>query len=243
MSAPHHVVILGCGRSGTSIFGELFEHLPGYTHYSEPPFERLLDLDYRQPVAIKVPKESNGFPASSGLSFPLDTLLSTIPAPRTVYWQLRHPLDTICSLRVGILQHWGHHPRPPDWQQWLARPLIERCAHHWNHINSKGFGSVSHLATVTRFEDMITDPQAFALSVCRDINLSAEDSQSAASTWANRVQNTNNRQFLEAKTSRAYSRSDHRIRVGRWRENLSISEVTQVLPIIESTAQNRGYHV
>ena len=34
--APANVAILGCGRSGTSIFGELFEAIPGYTYYSEP---------------------------------------------------------------------------------------------------------------------------------------------------------------------------------------------------------------
>ncbi len=134
VAVPHHVVILGCGRSGTSIFGELFEHLPDYRYYSEPPLASLATLDYSAPVAMKVPRESEGFHCSPGLSFPLDTLLAIIPAPRTIYWQLRHPLDTICSLRV---------------------------------------------------------------------------------------QNTNNGQFVEAKTSRAYSRTDHTVRVERWRENLS----------------------
>ena len=37
----HHVLILGCGRSGTSIFGELLEHLAPYTYYSEPAFADL----------------------------------------------------------------------------------------------------------------------------------------------------------------------------------------------------------
>ena len=41
---PSHVIILGCGRSGTSIFGELFEHIPGYMYYSEPPFDVVVDL-------------------------------------------------------------------------------------------------------------------------------------------------------------------------------------------------------
>jgi hypothetical protein len=31
-----NAVVLGCGRSGTSIFGELFEALPGFTYLSEP---------------------------------------------------------------------------------------------------------------------------------------------------------------------------------------------------------------
>ena len=241
MPRPHHVIILGCGRSGTSIFGELFEHLPGYTYYSAPPFAQVVRFDYRQPVAIKVPKESAGFISSPGLSFPLATLLNTVPPPRTIYWQLRHPLDTICSLRVGISQQWGHHPRPPDWQQWLTRPLLERCAHHWNHINSVGFESVSSLVSITRFEAMIADPRAFALRICRDIDFDSKSNRAAVDAWADRVQNTDNRQFSEAKTSRAYARADHTVRVGRWKENLSNREAAQIIPLVNTTAQRLGY--
>jgi hypothetical protein len=62
----HHVVILGCGRSGTSIIGELFEHLAPYTYYSEPFFAELLEFDFARPSAVKVPKESAGYPPAFG---------------------------------------------------------------------------------------------------------------------------------------------------------------------------------
>src|SRR5262245_41559406 len=126
-----HVVILGCGRSGTSIFGELFEHIPGYAYYSEPSFDEVIGLSFKDPVAIKVPRESEAHPAKAGLSFPMNVLLSVLPEQRKFYWQVRHPLDAIASLRVGIAQNWGHHPKPRDWEEWLDRPLIEQCAHHW----------------------------------------------------------------------------------------------------------------
>ena len=238
---PHHVIILGCGRSGTSIFGELFEHLEAYTYYSEPPFAQLTTFDYTSPVAAKVPTESAGFPPSPGLSFPLETLLATIPKPLNIYWQLRHPLDTICSLRVGIANHWGHHPRPPDWQAWLDHPLLERCAHHWNYLNSVGFAQVAEMATITRFEDMVTDSQAFAQRICQQVNVEASVHQASLDAWAQRVQNTNNPQFVEAHTSREYSRPDHRIKIGRWKENLSESEVAMVDPLIRTTARQMGY--
>ncbi|MGI9544768.1 MAG: hypothetical protein ACR2MX_16010, partial [Cyclobacteriaceae bacterium] len=164
-----HVVILGCGRSGTSIFGELFEHLPRYTYISEPPFEHLKTQSFSLPMAIKVPKESPGFEPTPGLSFPLDDLLETIPEPRKIFWQIRHPLDTICSLRVGIGKNWGHHPKPPDWQEWLSRPLLERCAHHWNYINDIGYEQVKDIATVTRFEEMVSDPFRFAMNICKQV--------------------------------------------------------------------------
>ena len=237
----HHVVILGCGRSGTSIFGELFEQLPGYTYYSEPPFADLATYDYASPVAVKVPKESSGFPASPGLSFPWETLLDTVPEPLTIFWQVRHPLDTICSLRVGIASNWGHHPRPPDWQSWQERPLLEQCAHHWNYINSVGLATVKAVATVRRFEDMLADPRAFAEQVVRQVQLDTAQGTLALDAWAQRVQNTNNAQFVEARTSRAYSRPDHSVRVNRWKENLNENEIAQVRPIVRKTAEALGY--
>ena len=243
MALPHHVIILGCGRSGTSIFGELFDHLPGYTYYSEPPFADLLTYDYASPVAIKVPKESPEFPASPGLSVPWETLLATVPAPRTIYWALRHPLDAICSLRVGIAQDWGHHPRPPDWRAWQDRPLLARCAHHWNYLNSVGYSQVASQATVTRFEEMVTDPLAFAQRISEAVGIDPDFHASALRTWARRVHNTNHHHFVEAWTSREYSRPDHTIKVGRWQENLRSEEVAQVIPLVRATAHALGYKV
>ena len=117
---PPPVMVLGCGRSGTSIFGELFDHLSIYTYRSEPPFADVVDADFSSPLAFKVPRESEGFAPDTGLSFPLARLRSAAPRMR-FFWIVRHPLDAICSLKVGIGKNWGHHPRPPDWEEWLAR--------------------------------------------------------------------------------------------------------------------------
>ena len=236
-----HVVILGCGRSGTSIFGELFGHLKPYSYYSEPLFSTLLQLDFSRPIAVKVPKESPAYPPTPGLSFPLTSLLTEIPDPKRIYWQVRHPLDAICSLRVGIANHWGHHPKPPDWTDWLQRPLLERCAHHWNYINSLGYRQVAERAQVTRFEDMLRDPLRFAYSICADVGLDSVRHQADLAQWAKRVQNTNNKDFVEAETSKNYSRPDHQTRIDRWKENLSPAEVQSVLPMIIQTARQFGY--
>lgn len=241
MSVPNHVVILGCGRSGTSIFGELFGHLPNYRYYSEPPFAEVLALDYSQPIAVKVPRESEGFPPDAGLSFPLPTLLKVIPPPLQLYWQVRHPLDTICSLRVGISRNWGHHPHPPDWQDWLSRPLLERCAHHWNYINTVGYDQVADYVMVTRFEDMLKDSLAFARSISEQVGLDIQQNEHHLRQWAERVQNKNNDRFVEAKTSRPYSTEDHSVKIARWKENLSPSEEAQILPLIQDTAQRFDY--
>lgn len=238
-----NVMVLGCGRSGTSIFGELFEHIPQFTYYSEPPYQDLKNFDYSQPIAIKVPNESPGFISTPGLSFPLDDFKTAFPAPRQLYWIVRHPLDTICSLRIGISKNWGHHPRPVDWQNWLSRPVLEQCAHHWNYLNTVGYSQVKDMVKVVHFEDMLNEPLKFAQSIGRDIGLDLKANEKALADWANRVQNTNNEKFIEAKTSRAYSRKDHNVRISRWKENLTTQEVQQIKPIIAEGAGIFGYEL
>jgi len=240
VTAHPPVMILGCGRNGTSIFGELFEGLANYSYVSEPPFADVLATDFSEPWAFKVPHESAGFPALPGLSFPLEQMLIAAPAVR-FFWIVRHPLDAISSLRIGIAQNWGHHPRPPDWHDWLDRPLVEQCAHHWAFLNRAGFTQVAAVAEVVHFEAMIRDPLAFARSVCARIGVDGDAHDATLQRWAARVQDSNNAAFIEAKTSRGYSRNDHKVRLGRWRENLSEEEIDRIWPIVAAPAERFGY--
>lgn len=233
------ILILGCGRSGTSIFGELFQYIAPYIYRTEPSFSDMLKW-FTSGVAVKVPTESEGFQSDPGLSFNLDALREK--APNTIFfWIVRNPLDAVCSLRIGIQENWGHHPRPPDWRDWLHRPLVERCAHHWAHINSLGFDAIRDISTLVRFEDMIRSPLDFATFVLSQIGLPEEDHKEQMFRWVSRVQNTNNDMFVEAETSRNYSRPDHTVRIGRWRENLSWEEVRQVASIVGDTNTRFGY--
>ena len=238
---PKHVLILGCGRSGTSIFGELFEQLSCYTYHSEPPYAMLKTWDYEQALAVKVPREPLELAPSPGLSIPLSDLLQTVEGPLQIYWQIRHPLDTICSLRVGISRNWGHHPRPPDWQDWLKRPLLEQCAHHWTYINTVGYNHVSDRVVLSRFEHLIDHPLDFARQIAQQVEVDFTKYQGELAAWAGRVQNTNNENFVEAQTSRPYSTTDHTVRVGRWRENLSEEEVGAIFPMIAEPMERFGY--
>ena len=242
-SRAAHVVILGCGRSGTSIFGELFEHLSPYTYLSEPLFGDYLAQDFRRPIAVKVPAVDDRYPPTPGLPFPLETLVARVPGEVRFYWAVRHPLDVICSLRPGIANNWGHHPKPPDWRDWLERPLLERCAHHWSYLNTVGFAAVRHLAKPKRFEEMLQDPRAFADSVCEEIGVDVGAHDAGLAEWSRRVQDTNNEHFVEAKTSRSYSRPDHERRVGRWRENLSAQDVALLRPMVAPAAEQFGYRL
>lgn len=244
MTGHPNVAILGCGRSGTSIFCELFDAFAPYTAWSEPFLSELPDgtADHAtNAVAVKVPRTPPGARPPTGCSVSFDDLTAALGPDVVVFWQIRHPLDAIASLRPGIDDNWGHHPRPPDWEEWLDRSLIERCAHHWAVINGAGFEHVAARATVMRFEDLIADPTSFALAVAERIGVDAAPSDPLLAAWIDRVQDTNNERFVEAMTSRRRSRPDHERRVGRWRENLTSADVDAVWPIVAEVAARHGY--
>jgi hypothetical protein len=52
---------------------------------------------------------------------------------------------------------------------------------------------------------------------------------------------TSNEHFIEAKTSRNYSRPDHQTRIDRWKEKLSRRDIEKVLPMVRNTGRQFGY--
>ncbi|MFN8051948.1 MAG: hypothetical protein U0Q22_10950 [Acidimicrobiales bacterium] len=232
MDGGRHALILGCGRSGTSIFGELFATFDNYTYLSEPHVPDIAAVAAAGPTAVKVPREAPGDPAVEDV----------LPDP-VVFWQVRHPLDAICSLRVGIADDWGHHPRPADWLDWLDRPLLERCAHHWATINTVGYELVRDRAVVNHFEDMIRDPAATAERTAAIMGVDTAACRAGLDAWIDRVQDTNNERFVEAETSRRNSRPDHSRRIERWRENLTAADVASVAPLVAAGAATFRYRI
>ncbi len=114
-------------------------------------------------------------------------------------------------------------------------------ARHWATINGAGYALVRGEAVVNRFEDMIRDPVTCAVTTCRRVGGDVSAPELAA--WADRVQDTNNEQFVEAVTSRGHSRPDHDRRVDRWRDNLSPAHVDAVRPIVAAAAATFGYEL
>lgn len=236
-----HICILGCGRSGTSIFGELFQSLPKYRYYSEPKLSDIHHINFDSPVALKVPRPGPNDQTSPGLPFVLSEFLNMVPNSMKFFWQVRHPLDTICSLMVGIANNWGHHPRPPDYLEWSNRSLVERCAHHWNYLNTVGYHQIRHLVTINRFEDMVHSPLQNALRCMEKAGIEKYAYLTEIETWASRVQDKNNTDFIEAACSKPYSRNNHTRKVDRWKENLTKQQIDQVVPLVKQGAAEFNY--
>lgn len=240
-----HVVILGCGRSGTSILGELFEADPAYDYRFEPALADLRSLPFGSgPVTVKVPKDDRARSGSftPGLPFALAELLDLVPPPRVLVWVVRHPLDVICSLRPGIAADWAHSPRPPDFEQWLDRTLAERCARHWAHINGDGYEQVRDLAKLVRYEDLVFRPVATASSVLRHAGADRRSAARTAEAWAARVGNHKGAGAYEARHQDAWS-SGNATRVGRWQTELTRDDVERVRPVLGSIPDEFGYEI
>ena len=88
---------------------------------------------------------------------------------------------------------------------------------------------------------MLRSPRSFATDVCDRIGIPPEERGDGVDTWADRVQDTNNERFVEAETSRSFSRRDHQVRVGRWQENLDSAEVQTVATIVAKANAAFGY--
>ena len=84
-------------------------------------------------------------------------------------------------------------------------------------------------------------PARFSARICEALAVDPAANAPHLAKWAKRVQNSNNKDFVEAQTSRSYSRPDHRVRVDRWRENLTDEEAAAIWDIVGETAQALGY--
>ena len=243
-----NVLILGCGRSGTSILGEFFEKAPGYRYLYQP---RLVPGTYaaalgESPGAIavnrpRVARESHESQLTPGLPFHWPTLWDAFPSPKVVIWIVRHPFDAVCSLRPGISSDWDHSPRPENWRSLQSAPWEEQCAHHWVNINLWGYDAVKSVARVLRYEDMVADPANSARTLISWIGLPEGAHARETETWITSVGNRKAPSVYEARFQDRWSELNHQFRVGRHRENLDDSQRELIRKLVEPVARKFGY--
>ena len=102
---------------------------------------------------------------------------------------------------------------------------------------------MTEIAHLVRFEEMIQSPLKFAQEVCNVSGLDIEQHARELGIWAARVQDTNNDKFVEATTSKNYSRPDHTVRVGRWTENLTHNEIDDAVKLVSSANRHFSYQL
>lgn len=243
LNSKHNIIILGSGRSGTSITGELFEYLPEYEYMFEsqlvnfPPHSI---IDENKQLVIKLPK--GGERISEGLAFDLDELLSKFKNPIKIIWIVRNPLDTICSLKPGIEDNWSHYPRPPHYKELLDKPWYIKGAYHWDYINSRGYETVQDYGPILiiKYEDLLKNTKRTVSRILKFVNSPMNIAD--LSKYIDRITNHTKGSY-QAKFQVQWFRKDHNKRINRYKENMKHEEIVQSNKIVKDTARTFGYSI
>jgi hypothetical protein len=265
VSAPERPVFLvGCARSGTSILGEVMAVHPRITYLyevsaiwnrvlPERPDHRLTRADAAPEVVARLREE-----LSARLMDPRRDLLveknpkhtlripfldAAFPDCRVIHL-IRDGRDTVASLMFRNRgASWGHL-KVPGWEELLARYPVEnhiRCAYQWRDAVSIGRADGRALSPgryhEVRFESLVREPQSAVEEVMRFLELEPAAEVEAVLP---RIQDATRGSYHAQRQVRHYL-DNHRLRVGRFRENLTPEEVDQVMEVCGGLLRELGY--
>lgn len=224
------ILVDGCPRSGTSITGELLRDHPNCLRYAFEEWWPFSGVSLATPDTVaKTPKHQD---APLGLAYDIDSL-----PDGPVIWVIRHPLDTICSLRPVMEERWAYRPIPDPPVTWW-----ERGARLWALINGIGYARLStrrpdHISV--RYEDLIANPHATARRILDYVGWPYDDTSEA---WANRVSDSpEDGGHADFQTFWSERGPKHDIRVGRWKHELTPKQVADIERIVSSVAYGERY--
>lgn len=228
------VLLFGCPRSGTSILGELFEHIPGYQFYFEPSLTRVQRLDHGSwDWALKNPIGPQ--PWTPGMACDLDDLFAAVPDPVSVFI-VRHPLDAVCSLRPGMALGWNHGPPPPGSDN-ITDPL-RRATAIWNWVNNEGHTNLTErqVPLLVTFEALVNDSDTEITRILEHCKIPVP---ATIGRYTSLISDRTG--GYEAKHQDRWVTEDHDRRVGRWRNQITDAELAVTWAAVAATAARFGY--
>ncbi|MDE2060455.1 MAG: sulfotransferase [candidate division NC10 bacterium] len=252
--------IIGCARSGTSILGELIGAHPevAYIFEAHQVWEQAgfgVNGSHRLTAAHATPEVTlairQWFEARQGQAAriveknPRNSL--RVPFLRAVFPEagiihiVRDGRDVACSMVPGCGGSEWSHLKPPSWQTFFTTsqgPI--RCALAWKEILEIALSDlrdVSHLQI--RYEDLVADPRRVSERVLTYLGLPFHP---AVEAFCGRIQNVSAGSY-HARHQVTWFRPDHRVRAGRWRENLSRDEQHQITTLLSPLLTRLGYPV
>ena len=251
-------LIMGCARSGTSILGELIGSHPDvrYKHEAhsiwnkaglgENDSHRLLASHANDKIKRKIRRR---FEYAKGqaefLAEKCPRSVLRVPFIRDVFPEAklvhiyRDGRDVACSLLPGIGGDEWKHLKPPNWKALFEQEKgIVRCAKTWltvMEIALADLEEVPHLAV--RYEELVQKPWEIAQNILHFLDLPEHDQ---VRDFCERIQNRTDGSYQPEKQSKWY-RPDHKVRVGRWRENLSDAEAEAVTALLAPMLERLGY--
>lgn len=254
------VLLVGCARSGTSILGELIGAHPEVKYIFEAhsiweigglgvnDSHRLTAENATSSVKQKI-REWFESQSEGSLVFleknPRNILRipyvhAIFPEARIVHI-VRDGRDVACSMVPGCgREEWGQL-KPPSWrglfQQYTG---VERCARAWKDILEIGLHDLSTVSHIhVRYEDLLAEPAAHAARILGYMGLQMHPQVEA---FSQRIANETSAPY-HAKIQDRWYEDDHRLRIGRWRENLNAEEQASITGLLSPLLQRLGYSV
>ena len=155
---------------------------------------------------------------------------------------VRDGRDVTCSLKRGMEDDlWSHH-KPPCWQNFKNKPILEKCAWLWNEtiniINKDKKIVPKNDFLEIKYEDLVREPEKTMRNVFEQFDIPFEKHQKELSE---KVQD-NMQDSYHSKVSEKWTVKNHKKRVGRFRENLNNDELDLVESILGQNNKKYGYN-
>ena len=261
---PRPVFLLGCARSGTSIFGEALASHPAVTYLFElsPTWNSLVEegADHRLEAAAADPELARrvydefsghlrGAPGEVLLEknpkhvLRLPFLAALFPWGRFIHI-IRDGRDTAASLMFRNRgDGWGHL-QVPGWRDLLQRyPKANhiRCAHQWRiavetaRCDGALLGGARYLEVC--YENLVRSPLAIAGEALAFMGL---DAPRAVAEFCRKIQDETEGSYHALKQVRHYV-DNHSRRIGRYCENLDPDQVAEVEEACGEALAELGY--
>ena len=256
------IFIIGCARSGTSIFGELLnshpdivylgEKLQSFWHgFSPTPDHHEQDAEHvTAEIADKARHKMKALSKGCIIvdkvppnALRLPFLASIFPDAFFIHI-VRNGLDVTCSLKPGLEENWSHL-KPQCWQEIALNSSGHmRGALLWRYVVKKIQVDFATLNIKNRhtiwYEDMVIGPEATAKLVLNFIGLPMTPE---VETFCKQKIDNDARHGYQAAGQTLWRTDDHSHHIDRWKENMEPHEASQFRSLLRQTLEVYGYQI
>jgi len=155
---------------------------------------------------------------------------------------VRDGRDVTCSMMRGMEGNIWAYPKPSGWEKWVNEKTHKKSAWVWNSVIEIIKNDKQKLAEgdfyEIHYEDLLNNPQKTMQNVFKNFGIPFEKPQE---DLCKKVQNSMNDSY-QAKYSDKWTVNNHKVRIGRYKENLSADALIEVENILKKNNDFFKYH-